>query len=178
MRSKPKTNEYDSYYVNYIAALPDQDIVNLLEEQAEETVQTVQDLTEQQALFKYGPEKWSIKEVIGHLTDTEQIMAFRLLSIARGEKGILPGFDENAYVQHAFFDRQPLSDLIQQFQNVRQSTKLLIKSMEEEPWTRSGNANGSDVTVRAIAYIIAGHEKHHLGILKERYFGSENFPKQ
>ncbi|WP_062239710.1 DinB family protein [Fictibacillus sp. FJAT-27399] len=178
MRSKPDTNEYNSYYEKYIKALPEQDIVNLLEEQAKETRQLVQNLTEQQGLFRYGPYKWSIKEVIGHMTDTEGIMGFRLLSIARGDKGMLPGFDENAYVEQTYFDRQPLSELLQQAQVVRQSTILLIKSIDEETWTRRGNANGSDVTVRAIAYIIAGHEKHHLGILKERYFTSEDFPKQ
>ncbi|MDN4074017.1 DinB family protein [Fictibacillus terranigra] len=176
MRSKPKTNEYDSYYERYIATLPNQEIVTILEEQAEQTQQMVQGLSEKQALFKYGPDKWSIKEVIGHMTDTERIMSYRLLSIARGDKGLLPGFDENAYVEQASFNRKPLSDLLQQYQIVRQSTILLIKSIEEEAWTRSGNANGSEVTVRAIASIIAGHEKHHLVILKERYFGSKAFP--
>ena len=116
------------------------------------------------------------KEVIGHIADTERIMAYRLLSIARGETAELPGYNDDMYVLKAAFDKQSMQDLIDNLIVVRHSTVHLLKSLDQDTWLQRGNANKSEVTVRALAYIIAGHELHHLQIIKERYLGSNAYP--
>ncbi|WP_053365942.1 DinB family protein [Bacillus sp. FJAT-27245] len=176
MYKRPEQGEYPSYYEPYISLVPEGDIVSALERQADETVILLKGLSEAQALFRYGKSKWSVKEVLGHMADTERIMAYRLLTIARGDAVPLPGFEENAYVREAGFDREPLENLLMNFLAVRAATVNLAKSLGEEAWTRTGNANGYLVSVRAIAAIIAGHELHHRKILMERYLGSNGFP--
>ncbi len=169
MKSRPEANEYAPYYSGYIDLVPDGDIVHILIEQVEETIQLLQGISEEQSLFRYASGKWSVKEVIGHVADTERIMAYRLLCIARGETISLPGFDENPYVLNASFDRLPIQAHIENLRAVRQSTVQLLKGLESKGWTRIGSANDVDVSVRALAYIIAGHELHHCQLLKERY---------
>lgn len=169
MQSRPKENEYASYYSGYVGLVPDGDIIHILTEQVEETIQLLQGISEEQSLFRYDEGKWSVKEVIGHVADTERIMAYRLLCIARGETVSLPGFDENPYVLHASFDRLSIKEHIENLRAVRQSTVQLLKGLDSKEWARIGTANDVDVSVRALAYIIAGHERHHRRILKERY---------
>ncbi|WP_409303113.1 DinB family protein [Peribacillus sp. SCS-155] len=169
MNRRPEQDEFHSYYSTYVAMVPEGDIITILEKQIEETIDLLEDLSDDQALFRYGEDKWSIKEVLGHVTDTERVFSYRLLSIARGETAALPGYDQNAYVEMASFDNQPLVLLVENFRAVRQSTLYLLKSLNEDTWLLRGNANGSDVTVRALAYMIAGHELHHRRILQERY---------
>ncbi|WP_316568251.1 DinB family protein [Neobacillus sp. YIM B06451] len=176
MYKRPEHGEYATYYEPYIALVPEGDIVSTLERQADETVILLKGLSDEQALFRYGKSKWSIKEVLGHMADTERIMAYRLLTIARGDTVPLPGFEENAYVREAGFDREPLENLLANFMAVRASTSALVRSLSEEAWPRTGNANGHLVSVRAIAAMIAGHELHHRKILMERYMGSSGFP--
>ncbi|TCJ05698.1 DinB family protein [Cytobacillus praedii] len=169
MQSRPKENEYAPYYSGYVGLVPDGDIVHILAEQVEETSQLLQGISEEQSLFRYASGKWSVKEVIGHVADTERIMAYRLLCIARGETVSLPGFDENPYVLNASFDRLPIKEHIENLRAVRQSTTQLLKGLDSKAWGRIGSANNVDVSVRALAYIIAGHERHHRRLLKERY---------
>jgi uncharacterized damage-inducible protein DinB len=176
MNLRPEENEYAPYYSSYINLIPAGNIVDILKEQLEKTVTTLNILREEQSLFRYSSDKWSIKEVLGHIADTERIMSYRLLCIARGESTALPGFNENLYVSSARFDQIPLRDLIDNFIAVRQSTLQLIKGLDELAWSRRGIANGVEVTVRAIAYIIAGHELHHRNIIQERYITSSQFP--
>lgn len=176
MQSKPTPKEFHAVYERYINIVPDKEIVKVLEEQIKDTISLLHTLKDEQALFSYAPKKWSIKEVIGHLIDTERIMSYRLLSIARGETASLPGYNDNDYVEQADFNCLRLADLLQQWRIVRQSTLQLIQSLNSEAWKRWGKANGSDVTVRAIAYIIAGHELHHRNILIDRYLDSDEFP--
>lgn len=175
MDKRPEINEYNPYYAAYINLVPEGDIEHILSEQIKETVELLKGLTVEQAHFRYSPDKWTIKEVIGHITDTERIMAYRLLSFARGEKTALPGYDDKSYVQYAAFNRLSVEELLDNLEAVRHSTVHLLKSLEEEAWLRTGNANGSDASVRAIAYIIAGHELHHRKIIQERYLGVENY---
>lgn len=170
-------NEYAPYYSTYVELVPYGDLLNILDQQMAETITLLQDITEQQAHFRYGPGKWDIKEVIGHLADTERIMGFRLLSIARGETIALPGYNDVAYVQNAAFDKQSLEELLQNLTVVRQSTIHLIKSLTGEDWLRRGIANNYEVTARALIVIIAGHEIHHRTIIRDRYISSEAFPK-
>jgi len=169
-------NEYAPYYSTYVELVPDGDIMIILEKQMEETITLLQDISEQQAHCRYAPGKWDIKEVIGHLADTERIMGYRLLSIARGETIALPGYDDVAYVQNAEFDKQSVEELLQNLSAVRQSTIHLIKSLTSEDWLRRGIANNYEVTVRALIAIISGHEIHHRTIIRERYILSEAYP--
>ncbi|PIE94696.1 DinB family protein [Bacillus fungorum] len=176
MQIRPKASEYNSYYATYINLVSDGNIIHILEHQIKETNLLLKKISDGEGLFRYAPTKWSIKEVIGHIADTERIMAYRLLSIARGETAELPGYNDDMYVLKAAFDKQSMQDLVDNLIVVRQSTVHLLKSLDKDTWLQRGNANKSEVTVRALAYIIAGHELHHLQIIKERYLGSNAYP--
>ncbi|QFF99130.1 DinB family protein [Psychrobacillus glaciei] len=172
-----KKNEYAPYYSTYVQLVAEGDFIQTLQHQIEVTITLLQDISDQQALYRYAPEKWSLKEVIGHMADTERIMGFRLLSIARGETVALPGYNDNEYVRNASFDKESVEDLLQNLYIVRQSTIHLIKSLLSKDFLRRGTANNSEVTVRALIVIIAGHELHHCNIIRERYISSEAYPK-
>ncbi|MGG2092261.1 DinB family protein [Bacillus sp. S13(2024)] len=178
MQKRPEANEYNPYYATYINLLPEGDIVHILEGQMKETNLLLKDISESEGHFRYAPNKWSIKEVIGHIADTERIMGYRLLSIARGETAELPGYNDDMYVLRAAFDKQSMQDLLENLTVVRQSTVHLLKSLDKEAWLQRGIANNSEVTVRALANIIAGHELHHRQIIKERYFSSDAYPSR
>jgi uncharacterized damage-inducible protein DinB len=169
MDKMPSAYEYADYYASYVKLVPQGDIIRILRDQMKETVALLSTLSEPQSEYRYAAGKWSIKEVIGHITDTERIMSYRLLSIARGEKASLPGYDENEYVAKADFDNQSLKDLMDHFACVRQSTIHLIKSLSDESLSCRGTANNSEVTARALITIMAGHELHHRKIIQERY---------
>ncbi|MEI2666254.1 DinB family protein [Rossellomorea sp. LJF3] len=169
MLKKPETNEYPPYYKEYIKNVPDGDLLQILDDQQKKTKELLKDVSEETEEYQYAPGKWTIKEVIGHITDTERIMCYRLLSIARGEKGMLPGYKDDDYVKRGQFNRFSLSDLLHHQALVRQHTILLLSSLDEEALRQRGNANGSEVTARAIAYIIAGHEIHHRRLINDRY---------
>ncbi|MDF9450547.1 DinB family protein [Bacillus toyonensis] len=175
MQKRPGTNEYNPYYSTYIKLVPDGDIIHILEQQMKETNLLLKDISDSEGHFRYAPNKWSIKEVIGHIADTERIMAYRLLSIARGETAELPGYNDEMYVLRAAFDKQSMQDLLTNLTVVRQSTVHLLKSLDKDAWLQRGIANNSEVTVRALANIIAGHELHHRQIIKVRYFGANAF---
>ncbi|PRT17103.1 DinB family protein [Bacillus toyonensis] len=175
MQKRPGTNEYNPYYSMYIKLVPGGDIIHILEQQMKETNLLLKDISDSEGHFRYAPNKWSIKEVIGHIADTERIMAYRLLSIARGETAELPGYNDDMYVLRAAFDKQSMQDLLTNLTVVRQSTVHLLKSLDKDAWLQRGIANNSEVTVRALANIIAGHELHHRQIIKVRYFGANAF---
>ncbi|WP_259415968.1 DinB family protein [Bacillus toyonensis] len=175
MQKRPGTNEYNPYYSTYIKLVPDGDIIHILEQQMKETNLLLKDISDSEGHFRYAPNKWSIKEVIGHIADTERIMAYRLVSIARGETAELPGYNDDMYVLRAAFDKQSMQDLLTNLTVVRQSTVHLLKSLDKDAWLQRGIANNSEVTVRALANIIAGHELHHRQIIKVRYFGANAF---
>lgn len=169
-------DEYAPYFSSYVKLVAEGNLTNILTKQLEETINLLQDISEEQAHFRYGPEKWSLKEVIGHMADTERVMGYRLLTIARSETTALPGFDENEFIQNASFNNQSVDELLQNLQAVRLSTIHLIKSLTTEDYIRRGVANNSETTVRALIVIIAGHELHHCNIIRERYFGDKAFP--
>ncbi|PEK42014.1 damage-inducible protein DinB [Bacillus toyonensis] len=175
MQKRPGTNEYNPYYSTYIKLVPDGDIIHILEQQMKETNLLLKDISDSEGHFRYAPNKWSIKKVIGHIADTERIMAYRLVSIARGETAELPGYNDDMYVLRAAFDKQSMQDLLTNLTVVRQSTVHLLKSLDTDAWLQRGIANNSEVTVRALANIIAGHELHHRQIIKVRYFGANAF---
>ncbi|HDX9578605.1 TPA: DinB family protein [Bacillus pseudomycoides] len=176
MKKRPEANEYNPYYATYINLLAEGDIVHILEEQIKETNLVLKDISDSEGLFRYAPNKWSVKEVLGHIADTERIMAYRLLSIARCETVALPGYNDDMYVLRAEFDKQSIQNLLENLTIVRQSTVHLLKSLDAEAWLQRGVANNSEVTVRALAYIIGGHELHHRKIIKERYLSFFTYP--
>ncbi len=171
--NKPEETEYLPYYGRYISLVPDGDMLSVLSNQLDDTLALLRNISESQAGFRYAPDKWSIKELVGHLIDTERIFAYRALRFARNDKTPLPGYEQDDYISNASFNDYPLSDLALEFRSVRESTLFLFKHLDREAWKRRGIASESEVSVRALAYIIAGHELHHREILRNRYLQSE-----
>jgi hypothetical protein len=169
LRTRPEATEYASFFHGYVASVPEGDIVELLRSGGRELLEAIGGIPEERGGHRYGPDKWSIREVIGHLIDAERIFSYRALRIARGDQTMLPGFDENEYVKSAGSDQRTLADLARELAAVRESTVLLFESLPDDVWARLGNANGTAMSVRALAYVAAGHPTHHLKILRERY---------
>lgn len=168
----PDNSEYDPYYGQYISLVQGNDVTGALERQVRETLALLAGLTEQQANHRYAPEKWSVKEVAGHVTDTERIMSYRALRIARSDQTSIEGFEQDDYVRAAQFGNRPFASLLEDFAIVRRATLRLFHSLDGEAWTRRGVANQKQVSVRALVWIIAGHELHHRKILQERYLAA------
>ena len=166
---RPSETEYLPYYGKYISLVPDGRLLAILSKQLDETLALLQTVPESLASFRYAPEKWSIRELVGHVIDGERIFAYRALRFARNDQTALAGFSENDYIDNASFDNYPLGDLAAEFESVRKSTLFLFKHFDQEAWTRTGTASDAEVSVRALAYIIAGHELHHRNILIDRY---------
>ncbi len=166
----PQSGEYAPYYDRYVALVPGQDILTTLDDQRRKTVLLLSCRTDAEGDFRYAPGKWSAKEVLGHVCDTERIFAYRALRIARADATPMEGFEQDDYVRNGPFAQRPVSDLIEDYIAVRRATISLLRSLDETAWSRRGVANKNEVTVRALAYIIAGHELHHRGILEEKYF--------
>lgn len=167
--ASPEASEYAPFYETYVALVPDGDIVRTLEGQGPETAALWVGLSEQQAEYRYAPEKWSAKEMLGHVTDSERILSYRILRIARSDQTPIEGFEQDDYVRAAEFGGRPLTGLVEEFTAVRRATLLLLGSLAPEAWLRRGTANQNEVSVRALAYMIAGHELHHRQVLQERY---------
>jgi hypothetical protein len=172
MNHKPESSEYAAFYEKYVALVPHADILSGLEAQRLQMTQLLTACSERDGNFRYAPEKWSVKEVIGHLTDCERIFAYRALRIARGDATPLSGFEQDDYVRMAGSGRRQLQDLAEEFSVVRNSSIALYRSLDDESWLRRGSANNNEITVRALAFITAGHELHHRQILEERYFAA------
>ncbi len=166
---RPAPDEYAPFYAGYVNGVPDGDVAARLITQLGDALASLAPLSDDAALFRYAAGKWSVKDVVGHFTDAERVFSYRLLCIARGEAAPLPGFDENAYVASAGFDRLPLAQLLHAFRIARENTITLVHSLRPADWNQRGTASGKPVTVRALAWIIAGHELHHRNVLKERY---------
>ncbi len=165
----PDSTEYASFYADYVGNVTEDDVVAALESQAAETSALLARIDEAKASHRYAPEKWSVKEVVGHFTDGEHIFAYRALAIARGDKTSLPGFDEREYMKHANFDQRPMGEIAAAYAAARAATLALFRGFSDEAWRRSGTANDAGVSVRALAHIVLGHERHHLKVLRERY---------
>ena len=166
---KPDATEYNPYYGKYISLVADSDIIALLSQQLDETLALLGSIPESLAGFRYAPDKWSIKELIGHVIDTERIFAYRALRFARNDQTPIEGFEQDNYVRSASFDDSTLAELASEFAHVRRANLFLFKHLDEEAWKRRGTASDNEVSVRALAYIIAGHELHHMEILRSRY---------
>ena len=169
--ARPQAGEYAPYYERYISLIQENDILATLDRQRRETVLLLSGLSEEQGDFRYAPDKWSAKQVLGHVCDSERVFAYRALRIARGDATPMEGFEQDDYVKNGPFARHSIAEVIEDYIAVRRATISLLRSLEEAAWSRRGIANKNEVTVRAIAYTIAGHEVHHRRILQEKYFG-------
>ncbi|GAB3923983.1 DinB family protein [Mucilaginibacter myungsuensis] len=170
MISKPSPNEYSPFAAGYVALAADHDdVLKLLADLMQSTADLFYGLPPKKADYKYAPDKWTIKEVICHLIDTERIFTYRALCIARGEKQNLPGFEQDDYMAHVNANDRAVEDLIAEFSTVRSSSLYLLRSLTTIQAENIGSSNGHPTSARALAYMIAGHELHHLNILKERY---------
>ena len=166
---RPQPTEHVPYYSRYISLVPDGDVIEALSGQIGETLALLAGLSPEKSQHRYAEGKWSVRQVVGHVADTERVFGFRALAFARGDQNELPGFDENAYAAASPAAGRPLAEVLEDLTAVRRATISLLRSLEPEAWSRSGLANGSPVSVRALAWIIAGHERHHRQVLRERY---------
>lgn len=166
---RPALEESGPYYGRYIAEVPDGDVAKQLVAQMGDTLALLTSLSDDDARYRYAPGKWSVKEIIGHIADAERIFAYRLLRIVRGDSTPLPGFDENAFVAAAEFDRLPLAQLLHALRLARENTITLVHSLRPADWSRRGTASDTPLSARAVVWIIAGHELHHRAVMQERY---------
>jgi hypothetical protein len=166
---RPDASEFAPYYGRYVAAVPEGDIVSLLRRDRDEWQSTIANLPESKGDHRYADDKWSIRQVIGHVSDTERVFSYRAFRIARGDQTPLASFEQDDYVKTAGSEQRTLSSLAAELLAVRESTLALFTSLPDEAWMRTGTASGNTVSVRALAYITAGHAQHHLRILREQY---------
>jgi len=169
MIGRPQDTEAAPYYFTYINQVTGEDAAGTIETQLEESLVFFGGISEERSLYRYAPEKWSIRQVLNHITDTERAFAFRALWFARGFQAPLPSYDQNIAATGAEADKVSLSAHVEEFRRVRLSTISLFRNLPADAWTRSGIASDNPFTVRALAYIIAGHVAHHVAVLRERY---------
>ena len=166
---RPDETEYHPEFGKYVALVPAGDVVTVLGNQIEETMSLLRSVPEERGGFRYAPGKWSVKELVGHLIDSERIFSYRALCFARDDKTALPGYEQDDYIRGGSFDAVPLAELAAEFASVRRATVFLFKHLDDEAWARRGLANDNEVSVRAVAHIIAGHELHHRRVLRDKY---------
>jgi len=166
---KPNLEEHAPYFSLYIDKVPDIDIINALEMQADSFSKLLIGISEEKSRYRYSPGKWSIKELTGHILETERIMAYRALCISRNEKISLPSFDQDEYIRHTDYSKITMKGLLEEFDLLRKSNILMFKNFTEEMCLRIGIANQKPISVRALAYVIYGHVQHHMNILQEKY---------
>ena len=170
MNSRPAPDEYAPYAEKYISLITGNDILGALQAQLNQTTTLFSGRSERDGDFRYAPDKWTVKEVVGHISDSERVFSYRALSIARGDQTPLPGFEQDDYVRAAHFNKRTLADLVEEFADVRLASLALFSSFDAEAWVRRGFANKNPATVRGLAFTLAGHELHHRRILEQRYF--------
>src|SRR5262245_37603421 len=166
---RPVADDFPPYFATYIDKVPAGDVLELLRTQIDDTIRTLSKVKEKDAGYRYAPGKWSIKEVVEHVVDTERIFVYRALCFARGEKQSLPGFEENDYAANSGSDQKPLLDILNELKTQRASTIAFFSGVPADALKRRGTANNREYAMYSIPYIVAGHERHHLGVLKERY---------
>jgi hypothetical protein len=166
---RPAEGEFNPYYAKYIALVPEGDVLASLEQQGRETQKLLRAVTEEKSKFRYAPDKWSIRECVGHVSDAERVFTYRALRFARADATALPGFDQDVWAKTTSAHSRTLVSLLDDLQALRAATVSLFRGFDAAEWDRSGVASDNPVSVRALAFITAGHERHHVGILKERY---------
>ena len=169
MIDRPSQAEFASFYAGYVSLVPEADIMKVLEGQAADVRLQTRAFIPKREEFRYAPGKWSVREVLGHMTDAERVFGFRAFCFSRGDENALPGFEQDDYVARASFDRCSLADLVQEFGQLREANLTVLRRLDDSAWQRTGTASGKPVSVRALAYIMAGHVRHHLHVLSTRY---------
>lgn len=166
----PAPEEYAPFYADYVQrAMAREDVLAALPKQVDEVCSALGNLTDTQALYKFGPTEWSIKEVVGHLNDVERVFSYRLLRIARGDQTPLPGFEQEDYIRAAGYDNVPLAELLNEFELLRRANILLISHLNDEAVSRLGTASGATISARALIYMLVGHVEHHMACIDEKY---------
>jgi uncharacterized damage-inducible protein DinB len=166
---RPTLTETSPFFHGYLSLVPDGDLLAILQDEGQKALAILRSLSEAQADHRYAAGKWSVKQLVGHLIDTERILVYRALCFARGERQSLPGFDEDAYVAHGHFERRTIASLAEELGLVRASTIAFVRGLDGAVHANQGTANGASMTVRALCWVVAGHERHHRKVLRERY---------
>lgn len=166
---RPDPADYAPDYARYVDNVPEDDVLGALASQSSETQRLLAGIDASRAAYRYAPDKWSVKQVIGHVTDAERVFGSRIHTVSRGEQQPLPGFDEDTYVANGAFDNWSLGDLAEHYALARRANIVLLRNLSDEAWDRRGVANGAEVSVRAMAFMLVGHERHHLSVLREKY---------
>jgi hypothetical protein len=169
MPGRPQAGEAAPYYSKYIDRIPEEDVLGVLQGQLEETVRYLEGISEERSRHRYQPDKWSVRQVLSHVNDTERVFAFRAFWFARGFTSALPDYDQDVCGRGARADEVPWARHVQEFRAVRAATIDLFRNLPPEAWSRQGVASGNSFTVRALAYIVAGHVAHHLAVMWARY---------
>ena len=169
MPQRPAAGEYAPFFAGYVKLVPEADVLPVLAAQASEIRRLAGTIPADRETFRYAPGKWSIREIFGHIGDAERVFGYRAFCISRGDQAPLPGFDENDYIAESAYDEQTVAELAGDFAGLRAANLAVLGRLDPARWARSGNANGNPVSVRALAFIMAGHARHHLGVLKTRY---------
>ncbi|MCL6603183.1 MAG: DinB family protein [Paenibacillus sp.] len=169
MLNRPSKEEYNAYYERYVQLVPEGNIYDILTQSLKNTTDFFSNVGEDRAHYRYAEGKWSMKEVLGHITDNERIMCYRLLRIARGDTTPLAGYDQDVLISGSSFDKNPVADLLEDYAAVRRATLTLFRGLSDEAWSRRGCVNDSESSAKAWAYIIIGHEIHHMNVINERY---------
>lgn len=166
---RPRTEEYPPAFDGYVGLVPDTDVIAALRAQIEVIQELGRGVARDRETYSYAPGKWSIRQVIGHVGDAERVFGYRTLCISRGDPAQLPGFGENEYVDAANFNESRLADLVDEFTHLRSANLRMLEALRDDQWPMSGIANGNAITVQALAYVMAGHVRHHLNVLRDRY---------
>jgi hypothetical protein len=172
MRGRPAATEYAPFYAGYVSLVPEEDVRPALSEQIGELGEAAVAIGPEREGFAYAPGKWTVRQLFGHVTDAERVFGYRAFAFSRGERQPLPGFDENDYVAAARFSETPLVELVREFALLREANVALLQRLSDGGWANVGTASGNPVSVRALAFIMVGHVRHHLGVLNERYRAS------
>lgn len=170
--SRPEKNEYAEYYETYVSLVDETDIVSALQNQLSELENLFAGIAEEKGSYAYAEGKWSIKQLVGHLIDGERIFSHRAFRFSRADETALASFEQDDYIKYANFNNRSLADLIEEFSLLRKANNILFKNLPAEAWSRTGTASDALVSVRALAYIMVGHVRHHVNILKTRYLAS------
>ena len=167
--NRPAESEYDPYYVKYVSLVPEQEIIPALEKQMDELSQLVEGLPEERGTFAYADGKWTLKEVLSHIIDGERMFAYRVFRIARGDKTPIEGFEQDGYIENSHANRRSFAELMEEFSLLREANLMFFQNLEDGDWVRTGTANNVGISVRALAWIMAGHIRHHIGIIRSKY---------
>lgn len=166
---RPEKTEYAEFYAGYVSLVTETDILSALQNQIAEAQNIFAGITEEKGDFRYAENKWTIKELLGHVIDGERVFSYRALRISRNDKTPLAGFEENSYVANSNFKNRTLADLLEEFSLLRRANVILFQNLSEASWSNTGTASDAEVSVRALAFIMVGHARHHLNVLRERY---------